>query len=132
MRFCDVEHAATAMLVTLRGAFRSMATTAGSVAAQRGPVYQRVHKLLEDGLKPSFLSIVDDSHKHAGHQGAREHPHGESHFHVTVVSDAFEGKTKLQRHQLVYQTLGDVVRNDLHALQMATLTAAEYAAKQKP
>ncbi len=51
------------------------------------------------------------------------------HFEAVVVSEAFEGKSRVQRHQLVYQTLGDRMREEIHALSMKTFTPQEWAAK---
>lgn len=49
------------------------------------------------------------------------------HFEALVVSDAFEGKRAVQRHQIVYGVLGDRMREEIHALSLKTLTPAEYA-----
>ena len=51
------------------------------------------------------------------------------HFEAVVVSEAFTGKSRVQRHQLVYQTLGDRMREEIHALSMKTFTPQEWAAK---
>lgn len=52
------------------------------------------------------------------------------HFEALIVSDAFAGKTRVARHQLVYAALGDRMRAEIHALSMRTLTPAEYAAQK--
>lgn len=52
------------------------------------------------------------------------------HFEALIVSSAFEGKTRVARHQLVYAALGDRMRQEIHALSMSTLTPAEWAARQ--
>jgi len=49
-----------------------------------------------------------------------------THFNAVIVSDAFEGKSRVQRHQMVYQTLGDRMREEIHALSMKTLTPKEW------
>jgi acid stress-induced BolA-like protein IbaG/YrbA len=55
------------------------------------------------------------------------------HWYATIVSPAFEGRRAIQRHQQVYATLGEKIRNDeVHALSMKTLTPAEWAAQGKP
>lgn len=54
-----------------------------------------------------------------------------AHFEALIVSGAFEGKRTLARHQIVYQALGERMREEIHALSMRTLTPAEYAADQK-
>ena len=52
------------------------------------------------------------------------------HFEALIVSRAFDGKSRVMRHQLVYAALGDRMREEIHALSMSTLTPAEYAARQ--
>lgn len=74
---------------------------------------QRMELMLQEAFKPEFLDIQDDSHKHAGHAGARE---GKGHFTVTIVSEAFNGKSAIQKHRMVYQALGDMMTDDIHAL----------------
>ncbi|TAN25472.1 MAG: BolA family transcriptional regulator [Castellaniella sp.] len=54
-----------------------------------------------------------------------------SHFEALIVSQEFEGKRTLARHQVVYQALGERMREEIHALSMRTLTPAEYAADQQ-
>lgn len=87
----------------------------------------RVAKAIEANLKRAFdptrLSIVDESHRHAGHAGARAE--GESHFRVEIVSNAFAGKSRVERQRMVYAALVEEMARDIHALQLATLTPAE-------
>lgn len=52
-----------------------------------------------------------------------------AHFQAVIVSGAFEGKSRVQRHQVVYSALGDRMREEIHALSMQTLTPAEYQAQ---
>ncbi|MEO7062765.1 MAG: BolA family protein [Dokdonella sp.] len=66
-------------------------------------------------LAPNELVVEDDSHKHAGHVGARD---GRGHFRVRVVSTAFEGYSPLARHRIVYAALGDLMQTDIHALSI--------------
>ncbi|MDX1710971.1 MAG: BolA family protein [Rhodovibrionaceae bacterium] len=84
---------------------------------------ERIRDKLNDGLRPRQLDVVDDSHRHEGHGGWR--PEGETHFRVTVVSEAFAGKPRVQRQQLVYGLLKDELDAGLHALQLKTLTPEE-------
>lgn len=91
-------------------------------------VAEAIRGRLEEALAPERIEIVDESHRHAGHAGAR--PGGESHFRVTVVADAFEGKSRLERQRLVYAALADLMRERIHALQLATFTSAE-ASRQR-
>ena len=66
-------------------------------------------------LEPTRLEIRDDSENHIGHVGARE---GLSHFFVLIESPRFKGRSALERHQLVYQAVGDLMATDIHALQI--------------
>jgi len=70
------------------------------------------HKLVA-ALAPTRLDIEDESHRHAGHAGARD---GRGHFRVSVVSAAFAGLAPLARHRAVYAALGDLMQTDIHAL----------------
>jgi BolA protein len=74
-------------------------------------------------LAPIQILLVDDSAKHAGHAGAR--PEGETHFALTIVSPAFEGRTRVERQRMVYALLEPELRSGLHALQLTTRTPAE-------
>lgn len=73
----------------------------------------RIRERLQAALAPSALAIEDESHRHAGHAGARD---GRGHFRVHVVSSAFSGKASLARHRAVYAALGDLMETDIHAL----------------
>ena len=84
-----------------------------------------IENKLAEGLKPRRLSIVDESHKHAGHAGARAG--GESHFRVEVVSAAFTGLTRVARQRLVYGLLAEELKGPIHALALSTLTPEEDA-----
>jgi BolA protein len=64
-------------------------------------------------LDPAQLELVDESHQHAGHEGARD---GRGHFRVRIVAAQFEGRAPLARHRLVYAALGDLMQTDIHAL----------------
>ena len=85
---------------------------------------ERIRARLEQGLVPLELSVDDESYLHAGHPGARG---GRGHFRVRIVSRAFEGLSGLQRHRLVYQTLGDLMTDEIHALSIEALAPAELA-----
>jgi len=84
---------------------------------------ERMHRKLTDGLKPVRLDIVDESHRHIGHAGA--HPEGETHFHITVVASAFEGKSRVERQRMVYALLKDEMDERVHALALTTLAPQE-------
>lgn len=86
-------------------------------------VAERMRAKLEAAFTPSTLAIVDDSHKHAGHAGAR--PEGETHFTVTIVSDAFAGKSRVDRQRLVYSTLAAELAGPVHALALVVRAPGE-------
>jgi BolA protein len=77
---------------------------------------------LQAALAPVELDILDESHKHAGHEGARD---GRGHFAVRVVSAAFEGEHLLARHRRVYAALGDLMQTDIHALSLRAIAVSE-------
>jgi BolA protein len=76
---------------------------------------ERIRSALEVAFQPSELEVVDDSHKHAGHAGARD---GRGHFGVRIVSEAFANMTPLARHRAVYAALGEMMQTDIHALSI--------------
>ena len=76
-------------------------------------------------LAPVFLDVVDESALHAGHSGAR--PEGETHFRLDVVSEAFAGKSRVERHRLVNGLLDEAFKRGLHALAVRARTPAEAA-----
>ena len=84
----------------------------------------RITRLLTDALDPVALEVADDSHKHAGHAGART---GQGHFSVAIVSEAFAGKLPLARHRLVYAALGAMMETDIHALSIHARSPDEAA-----
>ncbi|MGH6620915.1 MAG: BolA family protein [Alphaproteobacteria bacterium] len=86
-------------------------------------VADRIREKLSSGLAPLRLEITDDSHKHAGHAGAR--PGGESHFTVEVVSGAFEGLGRVERQRLVYRLLEEEMAGPVHALALRTIAPSE-------
>lgn len=79
-------------------------------------------------LEPQAISIRDDSHKHAGHAGARD---GRGHFALTLVSAQFENMSPVKRHQLIYAALGALLQSDIHALAIQAQTPAEAARLQQ-
>jgi BolA family transcriptional regulator, general stress-responsive regulator len=81
----------------------------------------RIRAAIEKGLAPSILEIEDDSARHAGHAGAREG----GHFRVKLVSEAFRGKTAIQRHRLVFEAVGGLMKTDIHALNIDARTPEE-------
>ncbi len=86
----------------------------------------RIVAQLRSSLHTQAVELIDDSHLHAGHAGARD---GRGHFRVRIVSPDFEGLRTVQRHQLVYRCLADLMQTDIHALGISALTPAEAALK---
>ncbi|NQV44126.1 MAG: BolA family transcriptional regulator [Rhodospirillales bacterium] len=88
-------------------------------------VAERMELLLREAFSPSHLEVIDESALHAGHAGAN--PGGESHFRVVIVSDRFAETGRVQRQQLVYGVLDEMIKDGIHALSMVTSTPEEYA-----
>lgn len=86
-------------------------------------VAQRIREKLTSALNPTRLEVVDESHRHAGHAGAR--PGGETHFHVEVVAAAFQGKSRIERQRLVYSALKEEMSEQIHALSLVTRAPGE-------
>ncbi len=84
-----------------------------------GIIAAAIKEKLEQKFNPSQLDVLDESHKHAGHAGAQAHAEeygsGESHFHVKITSDSFEGMNRLARHRAVIEALGETV-DAIHAI----------------
>jgi len=75
---------------------------------------ERLRAALLAALEPSVLEIRDDSAQHAGHAGAREG----GHFHVTIASERFAGRSQVQRHRMVYAAAAELMGRDIHALSI--------------
>jgi len=82
----------------------------------------RIRDALAEAFAPTEILVKDQSHLHAGHAGARE---GLGHFEVILVSDEFKGLPLLQRHRMVFDALGDMMRTDIHALTVKAYTSDE-------
>jgi BolA family transcriptional regulator, general stress-responsive regulator len=94
-----------------------MSTPVGTIPGQM-PREERVEAIrlrLQAAFAPSALAVVDDSHHHIGHEGARD---GRGHYRVRVVSPVFAGMTAVARHRAVYAALGDLMQTDIHALSI--------------
>ena len=76
-------------------------------------------------LAPAHVAVEDESHRHRGHAGAAS---GGGHFRITIVSAAFAGRGRLERHRMVYDALGDAVGREIHALALRALTPDEWQA----
>jgi BolA protein len=84
---------------------------------------ERIEETLRRELAAEYLVVVDESHLHAGHAGARG---GAGHFRAVVVSARFEGKGPVERQRLVYAALAAEMGSEIHALSMRTLTPAQW------
>ena len=80
-------------------------------------------------LQPQAVQIEDDSAKHAGHPGAAS---GGGHYRLRMVSHRFEGLSRLARHRLVYDSLGQMMQREVHALSMVLLTPSEAGVAPLP
>jgi BolA protein len=81
-----------------------------------GKVAEAMRAKLTAALEPTHLEIEDDSHRHAGHSGAR--PGGESHFNVAIESAAFAGLRPVERQRLVHRVLAEELAGPVHALSL--------------
>lgn len=77
-------------------------------------IAERITRKLTEAFAPQRLEVIDESHQHHGHGGWREG--GETHFRVNIVSDAFAGKSRLERHRMVNAALADELAERVHAL----------------
>ena len=89
------------------------------------PVADSIERKLTAGLAPLRLAVIDQSHLHAGHAGAR--PGGESHFRVEIVSARFRGLSRLDRQREVHRLLAAELAGPVHALSIAAQTPEEAA-----
>jgi len=82
---------------------------------------------IEDKLtrvfNPAALRVIDESHLHAGHAGAR--PEGETHFRIEITAAAFVGESRVARHRLIYDALADELAGPVHALALVTRAPGE-------
>ena len=94
------------------------------VTGESGAMYRNIESKVLAGLRPVHLEVVDESYMHSVPAGA------ESHFRLLIVSERFEGKSAVQRHQAVYAILADEVKNHIHAIGLQTLTPSEWQTDQ--
>lgn len=73
-------------------------------------------------LQPVNIDIIDDSHLHAGHEGARS---GGGHYTLHIVAAQFAGKPTLARHRMIYSALGEMMKQEIHALNIKAYTPEE-------
>ena len=88
-------------------------------------VERDIRNKLTEAFAPQALEVVNDSHRHAGHAGSPGT--GESHFTIKVVSAAFAGKSRLERHRMVNQALAAELAGKIHALAVTALAPDEIS-----
>ena len=86
-------------------------------------IAERITRKLTEAFAPQELKVIDESHQHQGHGGWREG--GETHFRVNIVSAAFSGKSRLERHRLVNAALAQELADRVHALAIAAKAPGE-------
>jgi BolA protein len=87
---------------------------------------ERIRQKVTAAFRPTLLEIVDDSASHAGHGGAHADGGGETHFNVVIESEAFAGKSRVERQRAVYTVLAEELKERVHALSLK-LSAPEGA-----
>ena len=92
-------------------------------ATATGPVATEMLSRLDSALSPTHVVLTDDSEKHRGHGGYN--PSGESHFTLEIESEAFVGKSRIERQRMVYKALGELMRERVHALQIRARAPGE-------
>ena len=88
-----------------------------------GVVAESIRRKLKDAFQPTTLTVRDESHFHAGHAG--HHGGGESHFAVSLVAEAFAGKSRIERQRAVYSVLTAELNGGVHALRLDVKTPGE-------
>lgn len=105
----------------MRSSLRVLSKAAQTMTSTiSNPIEKLIQTKLEAAFTPSFMEIVNESYKHNVPKGA------ESHFKVVVVSTDFEGKSLIQRHRSVNQTLSDELKNSIHALSIQAMTPEQW------
>ncbi len=100
--------------------------------SEETPVGEERLKMVEQRVRaaidPVHLQILDESHRHRGHEGARS---GGSHYRLTVVSERFVGRSRLARHRMLYDAVGDAMNREIHAFALRTYTPEEWEARRR-
>jgi len=82
----------------------------------------RIREALQQAFSPVEILVKDQSHLHAGHAGARD---GKGHYDVTIIADAFAGKSRIQRHRMIFGALGAMMQDEIHALRIKAFAPGE-------
>ena len=91
--------------------------------AATGPIATEMLRRLDSALSPTRVELTDDSEKHRGHGGYN--PAGESHFTLEIETEAFAGRSRVERQRMVYKALGDLMHDRVHALQIRARAPGE-------
>lgn len=83
---------------------------------------KEITRRLKEAFEPETLGVEDESYLHEGHEGAKD---GRGHFRVLIITDAFEGKTMIERHRMIYRVLDEMMRLDIHALAIDAWSPGE-------
>ena len=83
---------------------------------------KEITRRLKEAFEPETLGVEDESYLHEGHEGAKD---GRGHFRVLIITDAFEGKTMIERHRMIYRELDEMMRLDIHALAIDAWSPGE-------
>jgi BolA protein len=92
-------------------------------AARPADRRDRIEARLREALAAVHVEVIDETQRHAGHEGARG---GQSHYQATVVSPRFEGLSRVDAQRLVYEALESELKGGLHALALRTLTPEQW------
>ena len=84
---------------------------------------EKLESRLREALEATHVEVIDESHLHAGHEGAKS---GGGHFRAVIVSSRFEGMSRVQAQQLVYSVVDDWMGKEIHALSMRTMVPGEW------
>ena len=74
-----------------------------------------IEQRLQEAFHPSKIEVINESHLHAGHEGAKT---GRGHFALTISATTLESKSRVEQHRLIYAALGDLMQNEIHALRI--------------
>ncbi len=85
-------------------------------------IADQIKDKLTEALNPEHIEVIDNSMAHAGHAGNAS---GGGHYHVIIIAKTFENQSLVKRHQRIYRTLGDMMKNQIHALGIDALTPSE-------
>lgn len=86
-------------------------------------VRDTIRNRLNEAFSPESIEVIDESHLHEGHAGHR--PGGETHFRVHIVSPAFQGKSRIDRHRMINVALAAELAGTVHALAIKALAPGE-------